>query len=107
MLLQTLKNLTMTSILKILEESLEHETYAVNLYKKLLAEVYGASVYLEEYARGQIGQEEQHALEIKNVKGLCVKLSYKDCGKIGFTCSTFDLLHAGHITMLEEAKHSL
>lgn len=34
-----------------------------------------------------------------------MKLSYKDCGKIGFTCSTFDLLHAGHITMLEEAKH--
>lgn len=24
--------------------------------------------------------------------------------KIGFTCSTFDLLHAGHITMLKEAK---
>ena len=23
---------------------------------------------------------------------------------IGFTCSTFDLLHAGHILMLEEAK---
>ena len=71
----------------------------------MLAEVDGASVYLEEYARGQIGQEEQHALEQKNVKGLCVRLSYKDCGKIGFTCSTFDLLHAGHITMLEEAKH--
>tara|TARA_Y100000389_G_C17392702_1_gene480779 strand:- start:146 stop:604 length:459 start_codon:yes stop_codon:yes gene_type:complete len=33
-----------------------------------------------------------------------MKLSYKDCGNIGFTCSTFDLLHAGHITMLEEAK---
>ena len=33
-----------------------------------------------------------------------MKLSYKDCGSIGFTCSTFDLLHAGHITMLEEAK---
>src|SRR6056300_1726758 len=33
-----------------------------------------------------------------------MKLNYKDCGKIGFTCSTFDLLHAGHITMLEEAK---
>lgn len=33
-----------------------------------------------------------------------MKLDYKDCGKIGFTCSTFDLLHAGHITMLEEAK---
>ena len=25
--------------------------------------------------------------------------------KIGFTCSTFDLFHAGHLTMLEEAKH--
>jgi glycerol-3-phosphate cytidylyltransferase len=34
-----------------------------------------------------------------------MKLSYKDCGKIGFTCSTFDLLHAGHVTILEEAKH--
>jgi glycerol-3-phosphate cytidylyltransferase len=33
-----------------------------------------------------------------------MKLSYKDCGVIGFTCSTFDLLHAGHVAMLEEAK---
>ena len=33
-----------------------------------------------------------------------MKLHYKDSGRIGFTCSTFDLLHAGHITMLEEAK---
>lgn len=33
-----------------------------------------------------------------------MKLDYKDCGKIGFTASSFDLLHAGHITMLEEAK---
>lgn len=24
--------------------------------------------------------------------------------RVGFTCSTFDLLHAGHILMLEEAK---
>jgi glycerol-3-phosphate cytidylyltransferase len=24
--------------------------------------------------------------------------------KIGFTCSTFDLLHAGHVAMLQEAK---
>lgn len=24
--------------------------------------------------------------------------------KVGFTCSSFDLLHAGHILMLEEAK---
>ena len=33
-----------------------------------------------------------------------MRLHYKECGKIGFTCSTFDLLHAGHVTMLEEAK---
>tara|TARA_B100001057_G_C22864793_1_gene956019 strand:- start:682 stop:1122 length:441 start_codon:yes stop_codon:yes gene_type:complete len=55
------------SILRILEESLEHETHAVNLYKELLQEVEGSSVYLEEYARGQIGKEEQHALEIKKM----------------------------------------
>ena len=24
--------------------------------------------------------------------------------KVGFTCSTFDLLHAGHVQMLREAK---
>ena len=24
--------------------------------------------------------------------------------KIGFTCGAFDLLHAGHVVMLEEAK---
>ena len=24
--------------------------------------------------------------------------------KVGFTCSTFDLLHAGHVMMLREAK---
>jgi glycerol-3-phosphate cytidylyltransferase len=25
-------------------------------------------------------------------------------GRVGWTCSTFDLLHAGHIAMLEDAK---
>ena len=24
--------------------------------------------------------------------------------KVGFTCSTFDLMHAGHVAMLAEAK---
>jgi|TARA_B100001105_G_scaffold232335_1_gene205590 bacterioferritin len=54
-------------IITILEESLEHELYAVGLYKKLLKEVTDSSIYLEEYARGQIGMEEQHALEIKKM----------------------------------------
>ncbi len=30
--------------------------------------------------------------------------NWKDKGAIGFTCSAFDLLHAGHQLMLEEAK---
>lgn len=33
-----------------------------------------------------------------------MKLDYKDKGKIGITFSTFDMLHAGHVVMLEEAK---
>tara|TARA_B110001454_G_scaffold134381_2_gene125108 strand:+ start:671 stop:1177 length:507 start_codon:yes stop_codon:yes gene_type:complete len=33
-----------------------------------------------------------------------MRLDYKDVGKIGITCSTFDFLHAGHVVMLEEAK---
>ena len=52
---------------QILEESLEHETNAVIKYKELLEEVTDASIMLEEYARGQIGMEEQHALEIKKM----------------------------------------
>ena len=53
------------SIKDILEESLEHELHALRLYKKLLSSVVDASIYLEEYARGLIGQEEQHSLELK------------------------------------------
>ena len=53
------------TIKDILEESLEHELYALNLYKKLLVEVENKSVYLEEYARAQIGEEEHHSLELK------------------------------------------
>ena len=40
---------------------------AVEMYKKLLTEVADASIMLEEYARGQIGMEEQHALEIRKM----------------------------------------
>ena len=55
------------SILKILQESLEHEEHAVTIYKKLLDEVSDKSVMLEEYAREKIGMEEQHALEIEKM----------------------------------------
>ena len=53
------------SIKDILEESLSHELHALSLYKKLLTCVENKSVYLEEYARAQIGEEEQHSLELK------------------------------------------
>jgi bacterioferritin len=55
------------SVEQILQESLEHEELAVSLYRELLAEVTDKSIMLEEYARGQIGQEEQHALEIRKM----------------------------------------
>ena len=55
------------SVQAILQESLAHEEHAVGLYKKLLTEVADASIMLEEYARGQIGMEEQHALEISKM----------------------------------------
>ena len=50
------------SIKDILEEGFEHELHALSLYKKLLTSVADASVYLEEYARSMIGEEEQHTL---------------------------------------------
>ena len=55
------------SVQQILQESLEHEMGAVEMYKVLLEEVADASIMLEEYARGQIGMEEQHALEIRKM----------------------------------------
>ena len=53
------------SIRDILQESLDHELGALTLYKKFLENVTNRSIYLEEYARGLIGQEEQHSLELK------------------------------------------
>ncbi len=55
------------TIKDILEESLEHEMHAVDLYKDLLSLVEDRSIYLEEYARGMIGEEEQHSLELKKM----------------------------------------
>ena len=61
------ETMQMPIVQDILNESLEHEVHALNLYKKLLACVEDASVYLEEYTRGMIGQEEQHSLELKKM----------------------------------------
>jgi bacterioferritin len=51
----------------ILQESLNHEQKALSLYKDLLDVVEGASIYLEEFARTMIGQEELHNIEIKKM----------------------------------------
>ena len=51
----------------LLSESLTHEMLALNLYKELLKEVGDSSVYLEEYARQMIGQEEMHTLELRKM----------------------------------------
>jgi bacterioferritin len=51
----------------ILEESLSHEKKALDMYKTLLETVNNASIYLEEFTRGMIGQEEMHNLELKKM----------------------------------------
>jgi bacterioferritin len=51
----------------ILEESLEHERAALNIYKELLTTVEDRSVYLEEFARNQIATEEMHGLELRKM----------------------------------------
>ena len=55
------------SIRDVLEESLDHEKQSLNLYKKLLSVVQDASIYLEEYARTMIGNEEMHSLELRKM----------------------------------------
>ncbi len=51
----------------ILEESFQHERKALGLYRDLLRVVEGSSVYLEEFARTMIGQEELHGLELRKM----------------------------------------
>ena len=55
------------SVRSILEESYAHEMTGLGLYKELLAVVSDESVYLEEYARGMIGQEELHTMELRKM----------------------------------------
>lgn len=52
---------------QILQESLEHELRAVSLYRALLATVVDRSIFLEEFARGLIAQEEEHQLELRKM----------------------------------------
>ena len=51
----------------ILSETLEHEKKAIKTYYELLELVKDKSVYLEEFARSMIGEEELHVLEIKKM----------------------------------------
>ena len=55
------------SIEDILKESLDHELHALSLYKELLESVQDSSIYLEEYSRNMISQEEKHTLELKKM----------------------------------------
>ncbi len=56
------------SVNAIIQESYEHEMRALGLYKELLDVVADKSVYLEEYARGMIGQEELHTMELRKMR---------------------------------------
>ena len=55
------------SINDLLNESLVHESNAIALYKELLNCSEGKSLYIEEYAREMIKQEEMHSIEIKKM----------------------------------------
>lgn len=55
------------SVRDLLTESLNHERRALELYSELLGTVQGASVYLEEYARTMIGNEELHCVELRKM----------------------------------------
>ncbi len=51
----------------ILKETLNHEKQAIKVYYELLDLIDGKSVYLEEYSRTMIGQEELHVLEVEKM----------------------------------------
>ena len=55
------------SIEDILNESLQHEQGALSLYVELLDIVENASVYLEEFVRTKIGEEELHVIELRKM----------------------------------------
>ena len=51
----------------ILRESLEHEKNGLALYRELLTLVEGRSVFLEEYARRMIFEEETHVGDVEKM----------------------------------------
>jgi bacterioferritin len=55
------------SVNDILQESLDHETVQIGNYHKLLDLVEGKSVFLEEYAREMIQDEEMHVSEVSKM----------------------------------------
>ncbi|MEJ0036234.1 MAG: ferritin-like domain-containing protein [Gammaproteobacteria bacterium] len=52
---------------EILAEALAHEEEGLDEYRKLLTQVAGKSIMLEEYARDQISAEEEHLAEIRKM----------------------------------------
>ena len=63
----TIEETHLHDIYNLLRESLTHEESATSLYVELLDVVEDASVYIEEYARQMIGQEELHTLELRKM----------------------------------------
>lgn len=52
---------------EILAEALAHEEEGLEEYRKLLKQVEGKSIMLEEYCREQISAEEEHLAEIRKM----------------------------------------
>ena len=55
------------SLNDILKESLDHEQSQIENLYELLKQVEGKSVFLEEYARDMIAEEEAHVSEVKKM----------------------------------------
>ena len=63
----SIKDSNKHEINEILKETLAHEQKAISVYYKLLNEVSNKSVYLEEYSRSMIQQEELHSQEVEKM----------------------------------------
>ena len=52
---------------EILKETLDHEKTAIKNYHELVKMIDGKLIYLEEYARQKIGEEELHMMEVEKM----------------------------------------